>query len=224
MSSHKARSDSRLATLLIVSALFAVPAQADRKHGDPRSWIVDLSPGHIAFVRIISEDDPLHKAVELKIAFKDPLSTEGGDVMAFGLEFSCPESPHEAVGEVTFRKGELWTRNPPARLSDLTASQFEEMRGRTTLEKTREFVCESTRVRLKKFVPAKVSPLAQTYFALVDEGVHYQLAAGLANVSASDRLSKSQLGMFGVPLDKREAIIAILRERKLTTGSEQAVP
>jgi hypothetical protein len=214
----------RLAGLLLAATLIAIPTQAAKRDGDPRSWIVDFSPGHIAFVRIMSEDDPLHKAVELKIAYKDPLSREGGDVMAFDLDFSCPGPPGKVVGDVTFRKGELWTRNPPARLSEISESQFDAMRGRTTLEKARGFVCESSRVRLKDFVPAKVSPLTQIYFALVNQGVHYQLAAALANVSASDRLSKSQLGHFGVPQDKREGVIEILNARELTTESEQAVP
>jgi hypothetical protein len=108
-----------LAAAALACGAFSMPVLADADTKPPKDpiWIVELTPGHVAYVRLRDKSQTDTRTAELRIVYKVPLTAEGGDVMVFELDFGCANKPAEA--SATFLKGELWKRNPPALLSEL---------------------------------------------------------------------------------------------------------
>lgn len=208
-----------------LSALFGFsPTSAAEKLSGPPTSIIDLSHGHVAYLRIPDERATPVRAAELRVVYKDPLAPDGGDVMIFHLDFACPGPPAKVTGDISFRAGELWKRAPPAKIRELSAEDFDPFRGHTTLEKARTCVCETSRFRSQKLVQIKVPRVTHTYFALLELGVHYQVAMALANVSSRNVPTKAVLRSFKIPPDKGDSVISVLKQRDQPTEAEQVAP
>ena len=200
----------------------AASPDADTKLPDNPTWMVELTPGHVAYVRMCEERQTVSTA-ELRIVYKDPLTAQGGDVMAFEFDFSCPDKTEESSGEVTSRKGELWKRYPAVLHSELEQAQFDALRTGPTLAKAWKRVCERWDPEKRKSAFVKVPRLSQTYFGLVDQGVHYQVAMGLANTPNNEYLEPGGPKALDISYQQWKSVAAIFKWRNLPP-QEQAAP